>query len=469
MVPAAASTSRSASPGESVRGRRRWRRGSSSSAAGFSATAAIRTRWRKSERIDATRRAIVAGERPEARSSASQRSSSSVVADARGLPSHSARAVRSRRYASTVRGASRAAERARNASSSGSRVRAVIDAAESPPVDVAVDLGRGEGAVAEELLDRPQVGAALEQMRGKRMAEPVWVGEEAAQRARVQPLATRRDEKGVLRAPGQLRAHLKPAAEPVGGLLAQRDDALLRALAEDADGLTVEVDVAEVEVDGFAASQSRRVDQLADCAIADLERRAGAERLELLVDLVGLGRRGQAAAAARRERSVGNAGATEREAEEGADRGELARDRRGSEPAWGAAGARGAEAGGVLREHSNVDVVDGEAAMLEPATELLHVEAIGAAGGFRQRGTGEIPLDCGLRVHLGTIRAGEGRVLPCAVSPGDRSRRCGPSGHGALRLPRRDLCERASASDGDGIRPGQGALSDAGGRRGRPG
>ena len=70
VVPAAAWMSRSASAGARARGRRRVRRGSSSSAAGFESAAPIRTRWRKNERSEATRLAIVAPESPCARSSA---------------------------------------------------------------------------------------------------------------------------------------------------------------------------------------------------------------------------------------------------------------------------------------------------------------------------------------------------------------------------------------------------------------
>ena len=54
--------------------------------------------------------------------------------------------------------------------------------------------------MAEELLDRAQVGAALEQVRRERMAQPVRVAKEAANRARVEPLATHREEEGFDRA-----------------------------------------------------------------------------------------------------------------------------------------------------------------------------------------------------------------------------------------------------------------------------
>jgi hypothetical protein len=54
---------------------------------------------------------------------------------------------------------------------------AVIDPAQAAAVDVAVDLRRRKRAVAEQLLDDAKIGAALQQMSGECMAEPVRVGE----------------------------------------------------------------------------------------------------------------------------------------------------------------------------------------------------------------------------------------------------------------------------------------------------
>ena len=58
--------------------------------------------------------------------------------------------------------------------------------------------------MAEELLDRSQVGAAFEQMRGKRVPQPVWVGDEAAQRRRIEPASARREEERILGAAREL-------------------------------------------------------------------------------------------------------------------------------------------------------------------------------------------------------------------------------------------------------------------------
>ncbi len=65
----------------------------------------------------------------------------------------------------------------------------VVDTPKPPPVYVRIHLGRREGAVAEQLLDRAEVGPALEQVRCERVPEPVRVGEDPSQRRRVQPPA----------------------------------------------------------------------------------------------------------------------------------------------------------------------------------------------------------------------------------------------------------------------------------------
>ena len=136
-------------------------------------------------------------------------------------------------------------------------MRPVVDAAKVPAVDVAVDLRRRERAVPEQLLDHAQVGAALEQVRGERMAEAVRMGHEPSERARVQAAAAGGDEERVLGACDEFRpAVTEVEPDPVGGLLAERDDPLLLALAADVDRLGVEVDVREVEPDGLVAAQA---------------------------------------------------------------------------------------------------------------------------------------------------------------------------------------------------------------------
>ena len=56
----------------------------------------------------------------------------------------------------------------------------VVDAAQPAAVHVGVDLRRRERAVAEELLDGPEIGAALDEMRGEGVAQPVRVRRDPA-------------------------------------------------------------------------------------------------------------------------------------------------------------------------------------------------------------------------------------------------------------------------------------------------
>src|SRR5881275_1278390 len=58
-------------------------------------------------------------------------------------------------------------------SESGPRVEAIVDRAQPRFEHVRVDLRRREVGVAEHQLNRAQVGAAFEQMRGERVAEDV--------------------------------------------------------------------------------------------------------------------------------------------------------------------------------------------------------------------------------------------------------------------------------------------------------
>ena len=59
------------------------------------------------------------------------------------------------------------------AGSPGPRMGPSVDAAQAARRDVRVDLRRRQVGVAEELLDDPQVGAAVEEVRGERVAQRV--------------------------------------------------------------------------------------------------------------------------------------------------------------------------------------------------------------------------------------------------------------------------------------------------------
>ena len=128
-------------------------------------------------------------------------------------------------------------------------MRVVVDAPEPVPVDVAVDLRRRQRGMAEQLLNRPQVGAALEQVRCERVAQTVRVRRDPPERARVEPPAAHGEKQRVLCGAfrEQWPSRRQVARDRPGSLLAERDDALLAALAADEHVLLLEVDVAEVE------------------------------------------------------------------------------------------------------------------------------------------------------------------------------------------------------------------------------
>src|ERR671915_1637713 len=108
--------------------------------------------------------------------------------------------------------------------------------------------------MAEQLLDRAQVGAAFQQVRGERVPQPVRVGEDPPERARVEPSSARRQEERVLGAARERRPRLaEVATDPVRGLLAEWDEALLAALAEHSDVLLLPVHVGEAEADRLGA------------------------------------------------------------------------------------------------------------------------------------------------------------------------------------------------------------------------
>jgi len=102
--------------------------------------------------------------------------------------------------------------------------------------------------VPEQLLDDPQVCAALEEVGCEGMSEAMRMAKQPSHRARVETPAARGDEEGVVRAGRERRSsRLQVARELERGLLAEGDDALLASLAADVHHLAVEVDVAEAE------------------------------------------------------------------------------------------------------------------------------------------------------------------------------------------------------------------------------
>src|SRR6266542_768411 len=248
----------------------------------------------------------------------------------------------------------------------------VIDAAQAFSVDVAVHLRGREGAVAEQFLDRPEVGAAFEEMRGERVPEPVRMGEHAPQRRRVEAAAAGGEEEGILGAARELRPRLAQVArEPVRCLLAERHRALLAALASDVHLLLLELDVGEVEPDGLGAAQPGRVDELDERAVPERQRPLAVQGVERRLDLGGAGRVRQPARPARRQRRVRYPGGPEREAEEAPHRRQLPPDRRRRQLAR----PRPAELGRIVGEDADVHGLDRRSTAAEPARELLDVSS----------------------------------------------------------------------------------------------
>src|SRR5262249_56463866 len=163
---------------------------------------------------------------------------------------------------------------------------AVVHPAQPLAVDVAVRLRRRQRAVSEQLLDRPQIGTALEQMRRERVAQSMRMREHPANRRRVEPPSARGDEERVLGAADEVRTRIvQVTRDAERGFLAERDDALLAALPEHADLFLLEVDVAEVESDRLVAAQSRGVHELDERAVPDRQRVGAFLRIEVALEL----------------------------------------------------------------------------------------------------------------------------------------------------------------------------------------
>src|SRR5262245_52291001 len=136
------------------------------------------------------------------------------------------------------------------------------------------------------------------------------------QRARIEALSARRQEDCGLALPRERRPRLAQVArDPVGRFLAERDDPFLAALAVHVNRLLVEVDVAEVEVDQLPAAEARRVEELRERAVSDLERGLAVQRRERLLDLALLRSVREPARPLRRERELGYAARAQRHPE----------------------------------------------------------------------------------------------------------------------------------------------------------
>ena len=209
-------------------------------------------------------------------------------------------------------------------------MRLVVHLAETPRVDVAVHLRRRQRAVPEQLLDRPQVGPALEQVGREGVPQAMRVGDQPAEGARVEPAPARGEKDRVLGAAapaagahlgGRARAGTRPPrraarrapCHPCRG----RGRAPARSRRPGGRASTAS-----------CAAQPGRVDDLNERAVADPQGpRRPIERAEHASTSSGLRRIRQPPGPLRGERRVGDALRPERRPHQRPHRRELPSDR----------------------------------------------------------------------------------------------------------------------------------------------
>src|SRR5690348_15699804 len=163
-----------------------------------------------------------------------------------------------------------------DADRSGPRMALRVGGFEPGGLYPSVNLRRRDGGVAQELLDRAEVGAALEQVRGERVAQGVR-RHAALHLGPPRPRPQAAAHVGGRQAPAGLREEqrrlavagleggtgaLEVARDRSQGGLAGRHDPGLAALARDAQLLAVEVDRRGVERDELLGPQAAGVGDL---------------------------------------------------------------------------------------------------------------------------------------------------------------------------------------------------------------
>jgi Uncharacterized conserved protein (COG2071) len=260
--------------------------------------------------------------------------------------------------------------------------------------------------VAEELLDRAEVGTAFEQMGREGVPEPVRVGKEAPQRRRVELVPAHGEKESVVWAAYQSWTPvLEVEAEPVRGLLAERHDPLLLPLAADAHELLLEVDVAEGEVDRLLRAQARRIDELEESAVPEAQRVVPVHLVEQIVGLRRARRVRKTPPAPAGQREIGHTSRSQRCSEKRAHGGELAGDGRLRELPRLPSRPVGSEVGRVGREGARVEAIEGQAAARQPGGELLQIAPVRLPGRIRERWAREKAVDLSLCVHGEPFRA----------------------------------------------------------------
>ena len=336
--------------------------------------------------------------------------------------------------------------------------------------------------MAEQLLDRAQVGAAVEQVRGERVAQRVRARRRPGpRRARAQTRSRRRTSDVDRRRPDFERNSAgspSPARERRAAALevarerraapARRPGTMrvLRALALDAHLLGVEVDRADVEVDELLGAQAAGVGELEQRAVAQLQRRRRRDAVQQRGDLARA--RGRAAAAGRAwapARSSAGFCATSpcsRSVAEEARAARRACARRSSARARRSDSARGVAA--QRRAASTVGRLD--ALPRRPQRELPEVDAVGAARLLGRAAAAQV----GVEAARSALDAMAGRG--CGAMPRSARWECSSSTRPRVRSPRSASCIEAGIADrGDAAaaavaaHPGHGRRVDACGTR----
>src|SRR5438105_1068927 len=172
----------------------------------------------------------------------------------------------------------------RNLAAPGVWMGLVVQLAAPPIGYVRVELGRREIGVPEHLLDASEVGSALEQVGGERVAQQVRMDALGLQAGAAGEPAEDQEragagERAALRVQEELRpvpaVEVGPAAREVpaqrlGGLAADGDDALLPALAHAADEPALEVDAPALERHRLRDAKAGAVQELGERAVAEV-------------------------------------------------------------------------------------------------------------------------------------------------------------------------------------------------------
>src|SRR5664279_4761631 len=147
-----------------------------------------------------------------------------------------------------------------------------------------VDLCRGQAGVAEHLLDRPQIGTSLEQMRSRAVPQTVRPDvrgvrdvlqetvDHGADLTWVHPPTSSTQKQCWAAASGHdmTATELQPSLQGGGRRPAERDRPLLGSLAHDTDQAGAEVDVVDVHAHQLPDPDPRGIQQLQHRSVSQM-------------------------------------------------------------------------------------------------------------------------------------------------------------------------------------------------------